>query len=588
MKQQNRTWLLYQLSQMCHMVRIVRKSSIRIGTVSTLVCLLLTSCGGTASSPDTVALKSDTNQDLSCSYFYFLWGTHAEYERRYLEALDAYEKALICDPGADYIKHKLPLLYIKKGEPDQAIALLEKAIEADSQDTASRALIARLLVQQKMFSRAIDQYEQILDYDADNQQTLLSLGVLLSQTGETKRARDYLRKLVRLNPESYFGHLALARISESNQETETLYMQALDLNFSIDLCYEIARFHLEQEQYEPAIELLRRILDQDPSQEQARLTVVQALLALDQEEAAIAELSLMPAYRNSPVQLSLVLSKLYLRLDDQQQAIDHLLAILTRENNPEALYLLGMIYSDTERFSEALDVLKKIGPEQDEFEDAVFLRAKILHQLERTDTALAMLGSYLADETTSRPMLYLITASLYQDIDDDRAATEILARSYQKYPDNERILFDYGLQLERTGQLDKAVSIMEELLLIKPDHAEALNFIGYSWADAGTNLELALDYIERAIALKPDNGYIQDSLGWVHFRLGNLEQAKRELLAALKLLPEDPHIHDHLGDVYRALGDTRKARASYRKALDLFKDAQKKSAVQKKLDGFTN
>lgn len=585
MKQQSTTRRLIQRNPTAQLSGI---NKMQVCIISALVCLLLASCAGTSSSPPPPTLNNDVNQDLSCSYFYFLWGTHAEYERRYSEALDAYEKALVCDPAADYIKHKLPLLYIKKGDTEQAIALLEEAIEVDPQDTASRALLARLLVQQKMVPRAIDQYERILEYDGDDQQTLLSLGVLLSQTGETKRARDYLRKLVQLNPESYFGHLALARISENHEETEALYMQALDLNFSIDLCYEIARFYLEQEQYEPAIDLLRRVLDQDPSQEQARLTVVQALLALDQEEAAIAELSLMPAYRNSPVQLSLVLSKLYLRLDNQQQAIDNLLAILSRENNSEALYLLGMIYSDREQFTEALDVLEQISPEQDEFEDGVFLRAKILHQSGRTDTALAMLGNYLADEATSRPMLYIIAASLYQDIDDDMTATEMLARSYQKYPDNERVLFEYGLQLERTGQIDKAVSIMEELLLIKPDHAEALNFIGYSWADAGRNLELALDYIERAIELKPGNGYIQDSLGWVHFRLGNLERAKSELLAALKLLPEDPHIHDHLGDVYRALGDTAKASASYRKALELFDDEQKKSQVQIKLDGLSN
>ena len=129
---------------------------------------------------------------------------------------------------------------------------------------------------------------------------------------------------------------------------------------------------------------------------------------------------------------------------------------------------------------------------------------------------------------------------------------------------------------------------MEELLIIDPDHAEALNFVGYSWADANHRLEEALDYIIRAVELKPGNGYIQDSLGWVHFRLGNLDLARSELLGALSLLPEDPHIHDHLGDVYLKIGDKAKALDLFKKALKLFDDKDKKERVQKKIDALSN
>ena len=84
--------------------------------------------------------------------------------------------------------------------------------------------------------------------------------------------------------------------------------------------------------------------------------------------------------------------------------------------------------------------------------------------------------------------------------------------------------------------------------------------------------------------LKPGNGYIQDSLGWVHFKLGNLEKAREELQGALKLLPEDPYLHDHLGDVYRALNETKKAIESYRTAIKYFDDQEKKDQVQSKID----
>jgi Flp pilus assembly protein TadD len=97
-------------------------------------------------------------------------------------------------------------------------------------------------------------------------------------------------------------------------------------------------------------------------------------------------------------------------------------------------------------------------------------------------------------------------------------------------------------------------------------------------------LDTALKYIKKAVELKPDNGYILDSLGWVYFRLGRLNEARDVLEKALKLTADDANIHDHLGDVYRALHDFEKARKAYQKAVELYSDQEKKAAVEKKLN----
>jgi len=125
---------------------------------------------------------------------------------------------------------------------------------------------------------------------------------------------------------------------------------------------------------------------------------------------------------------------------------------------------------------------------------------------------------------------------------------------------------------------------MEQVLYLQPDHAEALNFIGYTWADNNTNLEQALEYIARADRLRPNNGYIIDSLGWVYYRLGDFEQAARKLQRAVSLVPGDPHIHDHLGDVYHSMNRQEEALQSYQKALELFAEEEKRSTVQKKIN----
>lgn len=553
-----------------------------------LLVLFLSACADQDIDQKSEALAQVDSRDLSCSYFYFLWGTHAEYDKDFEGAVDAYEKALICDPTASYIKHKLPLLHLKQGDTSKTIELLEKNVTDDFQDTASRKLLAGLLARQKKFDRAIDHYETILSYDPGNEQVLLRLGVLLEQSGKPQKAQKVLQKLIKVNPQNYFGYLALARMNSSPAEAQRNFAKALELNWSNELAYEIVRFHLAHAAYDQAIELLHQILDRDASQEQARLLIVQALLGLNREDEAIAELSLIPRYRSSPVQLSLVLSKLHVRQGNYPKAVEHLEAVLSKTNDGAARYLLGVIYSDQERFEKSLEVLQYIEADQQEFEDAVYLRAQILHQQGKSPLAQQMILDYMAQPLTRKPLFYIMASSLYRDSDKADKATEVLASGTYHFPENERLFFEYGLQLERTDQLEKAITVMEKLLSINPDHAEALNFVGYSWADTDQNLDQALTYIERAMELKPGNGYIQDSLGWVHFKLGNLELARAELLSALKLLPEDPYLHDHLGDIYRALEQNRKAIKSYKTALKYFEDEEKIEQIKEKIDALRN
>ena len=99
----------------------------------------------------------------------------------------------------------------------------------------------------------------------------------------------------------------------------------------------------------------------------------------------------------------------------------------------------------------------------------------------------------------------------------------------------------------------------------------------------GEHLDKALEYIKRAVALKPENGYIRDSLGWVYYRLGHLDLAQQELEQAIILSPDDPAIFDHLGDVYLESGQLQKALQVYRKALGHFTEEQDKARVREKI-----
>ncbi|MEE4165712.1 MAG: tetratricopeptide repeat protein [Desulfocapsaceae bacterium] len=549
----------------------------------------LISCAPRAGETSLSAAKSES-RDTSCSYFYFLWGTHEEYYRRHEEALDAYQKALVCDPEASHIENKLPILYLKMDLPEKAIDLLLAGLEKTPKDSSRRSLLANIYIRQKKDSEAIEQYRIILSDEPDNSQALLRMGILLTQKGELKNADSYFRKLLTLDQESYFSRLYLARIADrlgNSADAEKQYRAALELNYSAELIYEFSEFLLKHKHYEKTIEIMRALLDQDDTDERARFTIVQALLALDREEEAVAELSLAREVSSTPEKISLLLSRLYLRNENNAKAIENLLSVLETKENPEARYLLAVLYMDAQQWTEALEMLAAISPNDEEFEDGVVLQTRIYHQIGEIEKGLQLLQNYLENPEMQRELFFILASSLYQENNQSDSASETLADGIRAHPESEKLLFEYGLQLERTNRLEEAIAAMEKIVELNPDHPEALNFIGYSWADTDRNLEQALDYISRAMELKPDNGYIQDSLGWVHYKLGNLETARDELTGALELVPDDPHIYDHLGDVYRALNMPEKALDAYRSALEYFEDQDKKAAVKKKIETLT-
>jgi tetratricopeptide (TPR) repeat protein len=110
---------------------------------------------------------------------------------------------------------------------------------------------------------------------------------------------------------------------------------------------------------------------------------------------------------------------------------------------------------------------------------------------------------------------------------------------------------------------------MRRILDIQPEHADALNYIGYTYAEQGVRLEEAMDLIQKALKIKPDSGYIIDSLGWVYYQKGLYDEALKYLLEAAKLVPNDPTILEHLGDVYFKKRMYEKSLEEYEKALTL-------------------
>jgi tetratricopeptide (TPR) repeat protein len=195
-----------------------------------------------------------------------------------------------------------------------------------------------------------------------------------------------------------------------------------------------------------------------------------------------------------------------------------------------------------------------------------------LDELERTDEAIAHLRE-MADERADRADALLTLGNLLRAkerwADAVAAYDEGLARIGHREPRHWRPLYARGIALERSRQWPRAEQDFLEALDLAPDQPSVLNYLGYSWVDQGINLDKALDLIERAVELRPEDGYIIDSLGWALYRMGKFDDAALQLERAVERRPDDPTINDHLGDAYWRVGRYVEARYQWRRALAL-------------------
>jgi tetratricopeptide (TPR) repeat protein len=146
-----------------------------------------------------------------------------------------------------------------------------------------------------------------------------------------------------------------------------------------------------------------------------------------------------------------------------------------------------------------------------------------------------------------------------------------------------------GIAYERSKQWPKAEADLKRALELSPEQPLVMNYLGYSWIDQGVNLDEGMKLIRRAVELRPDDGYIVDSLGWAHYRLGQFDDAVRELERAVELRPQDPVMNDHLGDAYWRVGRKIEARFQWSHAKEMEPEKDDLAKIEAKLkDGLAD
>lgn len=263
------------------------------------------------------------------------------------------------------------------------------------------------------------------------------------------------------------------------------------------------------------------------------------------------------------------------------------LALYLDPSLDDARRLAGSILNEYGDSRKAMEVLSLIPPHSAYYEQSQIDIARALNAQGRGDDAVKTLRRATravphADDAA------LALAGLYAAQHRDADAVKTLDGLIARHPDDAedgawRYYLSRGAALLEMGDWPKAEADLKHAYKLAPEQPSVLNYLGYSWAERGDNLDEAFELIEKAVSLEPNSGAIIDSLGWANYQLGRYDEAVGHLEQAASLEPGDPTITDHLGDVYWRLGRRLEARYQWLRVLELEPDAAMGDEVRAKL-----
>jgi tetratricopeptide (TPR) repeat protein len=509
------------------------------------------------------------------------------------------QEALRVDPRSAEAHFLLGTLYLQRDKVAAAARELERATTADpTRSEAYRLLVQALLAlgEEKRAEKALDSWASRAPGEPLGWR---EYGELHLSHGDLARAERYLRRALAFVPEDPEALAALGRIAEKRRDGDAAlayYERSLRSDPEEgSVLFALGRLHL------------RRAAGRgDPSAEVASAKACfNSLVAVAAEEApARAEVAL--AYLQAHME-----ADAYAQLDD---------AVGADPDNTRWRYYRAMVELQLRRYSQACDDFTSIPVGDENYVDSQAKLGLALYKQRRIQAAILSLRVALVNAPNSpdlkvmlaeveraagnaseavailepgtkaggSPELVEALADAYEGAGRLGDAIALLQHALQLRPREVRLRFMLGAKLSRQGDFEAAVGTMKELLRADPRNAEALNFIGYEYAERGIRLPEAERLVAQALALQPDNGLIADSLGWVYFKEGKLKLAIETLKRAARSAPEEPVILEHLGDVQADAGDPVLAAQSYARALKLLEqnpDQSVQLSVERKLQG---
>jgi Flp pilus assembly protein TadD len=333
-----------------------------------------------------------------------------------------------------------------------------------------------------------------------------------------------------------------------------------------------------------ALPLLQKSIKKYPDDKRLRLTYARMLVEQDRMEDAKAEFSSLVQQYPEDDELRYSLALVCLEAKAWDEAKGYLEDLIVRESHVDSAHLnLGRIAEERNDPQGALIEYAQVGAGND-YLPAQLRQADILMSNGKTAEAQSRLAAERGEQPDYAIQLYLIEAETLSANKQGDKAWKVLQQALQQYPDDLNLLYTRAMLAEKRNDLAQMEKDLRLIIKRDPNNAMALNALGYTLSDRTTRYAEAKTLIEQAHQINPEDPAVLDSLGWVNFRLGNLDEAERYLRQALERFP-DQEVAAHLGEVLWANGKQREAKQIWSKFLKEQPDSPTLRGTIKRLTG---
>lgn len=505
---------------------------------------------------------------------------------------------------------------LQKQNKDSAIEYFARAKDLFQEPTPTiEGTLADLYLAQGRIPEALTAVDTALKDDPENPDYLLLRASLLHSLGQTQDARAAYAHYLKIDPKGFNGQLLsglLELLDTSVTDHFNTALQRFDAALAIRPQNSLALFlraraleglHklpeattaleqvLAQEPKNPAafVDLIRLLAQQgqaqdirsrtekmvadDPDHQAAR----RVLLYLSLEDRAgkdpIERLAALTPSDVSVADIRFRLALAAIRAQDSQSALRELRLVLAEEPlNADARYNIAAILSSSGDIDGAVAELEQVPQSSPLFSKSRTFGAFLLRQVRQHARAEKSLREALRADPNDRQIQSFLVI-LLRESGELKEARSIVEAQLESDPNNEKLLFSYATLLNDLEDAAGALAAMERVLAINAENADALNFVAFSLAERGIDLDRAETLATRALRIRPNDGYFLDTLGWVHFRRGDFSSAEEVLRLAAQNSGDDPEILEHYGDTLVRLNKRTEARRVFQMALEKIQDA---------------
>jgi tetratricopeptide (TPR) repeat protein len=511
--------------------------------------------------------------DASAAY-HFMLGYQAELAQNSELALKEYQAALKADPTALSVKARLASLHFSLGDMPNALRYAEEVADGQADDTRMLIQMAGILAGGGKGDRALSVLDRAIELDPEFGDAYFSKGVLLLNLRRPAEAEEAMRSGIARSPENAVGHYHLGRILlEAGKVDEAMasFERAITANTAFEPAYlALASMHEARHEKEQAVAVLKKYLHHvNPRNREIRHQLVRIYVDAKDYQGARKELEDLIAEDPSDLDAQLRMALIHGEQKEYPQAIDRLNAILkVRPAELKVRDYLGYLYEESKDTQKALETYTfNIQLEPNFYEGHLHLGV-LYYRLKRFPEANEHLGRAIV-LNPKQPESHIVQGLAYLQQEQYDKSADVFLEGIQHNPKNADLHFNLGTAYDKLNRFDDVVRAMETAIKLDPHHADALNYLGYSYAERGIRIDQALSLTKQAVALKPENGYYVDSLGWAFFKSGQLAEALVELKRAATLVGDDPVIYEHLGDIYAKQQRLSDAREAWLHALEL-------------------